>query len=226
MAERHPSPVRQPSPSEAPPVGPRPNLCRREQESNPVRTPKLVLATLFATGAALLAGCQNGTVPTTTTTANPITGPTTSTTPRTVVIHDQCQLGVPATFAPGLELLVSTPSDSTGPLGSGNGYPPRYGEYVTFQVTATNVGSQNVVIDPGGDYSASHTGFVVNETGDAGVTVNTGNTPFDGSFTSLDETVLSPGNAPDKGPVTFDVPGVHGKLTYIANGNLVCTWTF
>ncbi|MGH9070810.1 MAG: hypothetical protein ACRDX8_06500 [Acidimicrobiales bacterium] len=190
-----------------------------------MRTSRLAFA-LLAASATLLAGCDLGSTTPTTTTASPTTGSTTSTTAKTVVIHDMCQLGVPVTFAPGLELLVSSPNVSTGPLGSGNGYSPRYGYYVTFEVTATDVGQQTVDIDPGGDYSTSHTGFVVNETGDQGVTVNSGNTPFDGSYTSLDDTFLNPGNKPDKGPVTFDVPDTHGKLTYIANDKLVCSWTF
>lgn len=184
---------------------------------------------LLAGGGALLAGCHNGSPTSTTTAAGPSTGSTqritTKTTVITRVIHDQCKLGVPVTFSPGLKLVVSKPTDSTGPLGTGNGYNPKYGYYVTFQVSASDVGTQEVDLDPGNDYAGSHTGFVVNETGDDGVTVNAGNTPFDGSLTQLDTTFLEPGNS-DAGPVTFDVPHIHGNLTYVVSGHLVCTWPF
>lgn len=206
-------------------MSPRPQPGRPEQESQTVRTPTLIIATLVAGGTILLAGCQNGSTPPTTTSTRPTTGSTTSTTARTVVTKDQCTLGVATTFQPGLSLLVSKPTDSTGPLGTGNGYDPMYGYYVTFEVHAEDVGSQDVDVYPGGNYSSSYNGFVVNETGDSDVTVNTGNTPFDGSLTSLDTTFLIPGQS-DSGGVTFDVPHTSGKLTYEVNGQVVCNWTF
>jgi hypothetical protein len=193
-----------------------------------VRPTQIWLATVLAGGGALLAACNLGSTPTPATTATTATTvpPTTITSVETNVIRDQCQLGKAETFSPGLQLLVGAPTSSTGPLGTGNGYPPRFGYYVTFMVTATDVGSQPVLIDPGFDYPTSHTGFVVNEEGDPGVTVLTGNTPFDGSLTSLDTTELNPGNKVGPGGVTFDVPSLHGKLTYIVSGSLVCSWSF
>lgn len=183
---------------------------------------------MFGAGT-LLAGCSrlDLTLPPATAHIAPTTAPprTTSTTVKVVVHQGQCQIGKAVTFSPGLRMLVSAPSDSTGPLGTGNGYPPRFGYYVTFQVAASDVGTQQVDIDPGFDYTTSHSGFVVNETGDRGVTVNTGNTPFDGSITTLDSTYLNPGNAVHGG-VTFDVPHRNGQLTYFASGHLICTWHF
>ncbi len=192
-----------------------------------MRPTNILLATVLA-GSGALAGCNFGSTPTPTTTATTATTvrPTTITSVKTNVIRDQCQLGKAETFSPGLQLLVEAPTSSTGPLGTGNGYPPKFGYYVTFNVTATDVGSEPVLIDPGFDYPTSHTGFVVNEKGDPGVTVLTGNTPFDGSLTSLDTTELNPGNKVGPGGVTFDVPHRNGEFTYIVSGSLVCTWSF
>lgn len=156
----------------------------------------------------------------------PTVPPTTSTTTKVIVNYGKCRLGVPVTFAPGLRMLVAAPTHSTGPLGTGNGYPPRYGYYITFQVTASNVGTQQVDIYPGFTYASTHSGFVVDEAGDNGVTVNSGNTPFDGSITTLDMTYLNPGNKVGPAGVTFDVPHLNGQLTYFSSGHLICTWQF
>lgn len=189
-------------------------------------------AIFLAGGGTLLAACNPGApakVPPTTTGAT-VAPPTSTGTVKTNVIRDRCQLGQAETFSPGLELLVQPPTSSTGPLGTGNGYGPRNGYYLTFQVSASDVGSQPVEIDPGFDYPSSHTGFVVDESGDPGVTVLTGNTPYDGSLTSLDTTELVPGNGASSkvgpGGVTFDVPHLTGQLHYYSSGTLVCTWQF
>ncbi|MGH9127797.1 MAG: hypothetical protein ACRDY2_02250 [Acidimicrobiales bacterium] len=192
-----------------------------------MRIAKVALAALFAVGGAALSGCNTGSSPRPPATTTVTTAPTstTSTTARTQVVFGKCTLGVPATFSPGLKLLVAPPTTSTGPLGTGNGYAPRNGYYLSFQVTASDVGSTQVEIDPGFNYSASHTGFVVDETGATGVTVTSGNAPFDGSLTVLDTSPLEPGNSVN-GPIIFDVPHTHGKLSYMSSGHLVCTWPF
>jgi Domain of unknown function (DUF4352) len=141
---------------------------------------------------------------------------------RTIVVSGPTfPAGHTATFAAqagvALRLRVSQPRMATSRLSSSYGHPPQHGHYVSFTVTVTNTGTRPV------DISTSY--FFVRIPGQGKVTVNDGNAPYSGASAQLDNTQLDPGQT-DRGPLTFDVARVHGKLVFAPDRRPAITWLF
>lgn len=173
--------------------------------------------------SALLAGCGTGTSrPAALARTTPPPHPSPSPTPTRAVPSGPtaCRLGVPVTLTgtggEQIRLDVSGPSVHTGPFADW-AYGPRYGYYLTFTASFVDTGRTPVIINP--------LNFLVNEPGDPDVNIYAGNAKYSGASRVLDHTFIDPGQS-DAGPLNYDVPGVHGTLTYARRGLPTCVWRF
>lgn len=123
----------------------------------------------------------------------------------------QAQAGV------SLRIRASRPGLSRQRLSSSYGYAPQHGYYVTFLVTIANVGTSSVDIGPGD--------FYVRVSRQGKVTTLMGNAPYSGASAQLDTTQLDAGQSLS-GPLTFDVVGAHGTLSFAPDGSPAISWTY
>jgi hypothetical protein len=94
---------------------------------------------------------------------------------------------------------------------------PANGHFLVVDVTLTNLASTVLRVDP--------TEFGLTTTSGRRLTVDSGNAPYSGASHVLDPTVLMPRGS-DHGPLIYDTPDLHGRITYAPSGHSGCTWTF